>query len=177
MTLSEEDGKLFYRLFMPLLNYVNKKYDLHTQTANRLGMQELHDIAGRMADDVSVIDDFLTRKGQDFSEEHREIIRSWKRLIRGDFLLERHLKKGSIFISLKDNQVYQVHGIMSSWEELYPYQALPILVTTTFMPFRDVIIPNGIMGNRDISFGSNIRRSFKDVYMSAKKEDMIIRSL
>lgn len=59
-------------------------------------------------------------------------------------LLERHLKRGSVFISLEDEQVYMVGGILSSWEEMIPQADLPILLRATLIPF--LIDPNILTG-------------------------------
>ena len=46
----------------------------------------------------------------DFSDEDGRIIQGWKRRISGKFVVERHLKKGSVFILPDDNSVYMVNG-------------------------------------------------------------------
>ena len=60
-------------------------------------------------------------------------------------MMERHLKKGTIFISLEDEEVYQVSGIISSWEEMFFGAPMPLMLEATFMPFRDVIISDGLV--------------------------------
>lgn len=37
-------------------------------------------------------------------------------------MLERHLKKGSVFISTDTQEVYMVSGIITSWEEMFFYK-------------------------------------------------------
>ena len=73
------------------------------------------------------------------------LFRSWKRQIRGKFVLERHLKKGSVFISMDDEQVYQVSGIVSSWKEMLYFTPVPVLLEAVLIPFRDVIISDGLV--------------------------------
>ena len=41
MTLSEKDGQLFYKLWMPLLDYVNKKYKINKKLKNMPGAKVL----------------------------------------------------------------------------------------------------------------------------------------
>ena len=111
---------------MPLLRYVNDVYGINKHLekmaeANCVSSAVLKEIAEVLWDDVSVIDEYLTAV-YDLTKEQRELIQSWKRFVRGKFLLERHLKKGSIFISLDDEEVYQVSGITSSWEEMVWYK-------------------------------------------------------
>jgi hypothetical protein len=110
-------------------------------------------------------------------QEYKEIVFGWKRRIRGRFVLERHLKKGSIFISMEDEKVYQVSGIISSWEEMFPYWPMPLMLEATFMPFKDVIISDGLVMPYNIVIGGNMARTFKDVYMAAKKSGMLQKTL
>ena len=105
------------------------------------------------------------------------IVRGWKRRIQGTFMMERHLKKGTIFISMEDEKVYQVSGIKSSWEEMFYGAPMPLLVEATFIPFRDVIISDGLVVPYRVIIGGNMKREYKDVYMAAKKIGQIYRSL
>lgn len=68
-------------------------------------------------EDVSVIEEYLAVCGDDMQKENRAILESWKRRIRGGFILERHFKKSFVFISMDDKRVYLVSGITSGWEE------------------------------------------------------------
>ena len=37
-TLSKEDGKLYYKLWLPLLDYVNKKYKINCKIKDMSGL-------------------------------------------------------------------------------------------------------------------------------------------
>lgn len=117
-----------------------------------------------------IVDDYLA--GTALPEEQREIILSWKRCISGTFIIERHLKKGSIFISDDNDSVYLVNGIIDSWEEMFSGIPTPIIVKATLLPFRDVIISDGLVSAFPIRFGRNMTAEFKNSYMTAKKNKM-----
>lgn len=181
MTLSLEDGQLYYKLWLPLLDYVNRKYGVNEKLpqiaeARKLNPNELKAVADKLWDDVSVIDKYLAEHNE-VPEDYRNIIKSWKRRIRGRFILERHLKRGSIFISMDNENVYQVSGIVSSWEEMFPSAPLPLMWEVTFMPFKDVIILDGLIMSNHVVFSGNMARTFKGVYMSAKKNGMLHKTL
>ena len=181
MTLSQEDGQLYYKLWLPLLDFVNKKYRINNKmksiaTAKNLNPKDVKEVANKLWSDVTIIDDYLNEKA-DLTDDHREIIRSWKRRIQGKYLMERHLKKGTIFISLENEEVYQVSGIISSWEEMFFGAPMPLILEATFMPFRNVIISDGLIMPYNILVGGGMKRMFKDVYMTAKKSGRIHRSL
>ena len=181
MTLSREDGQLYYKLWLPMLDFVNRKYRINRKlksiaTAKELDPADVKKIANKLWSDVTIIDDYLN-ENSDLPDDHREIIRSWKRRIQGKFMMERHLKKGTIFISLEDEEVYQVSGIISSWEEMFFGAPMPLMLEATFMPFRDVIISDGLVMPYNILVGGGMKRMFKDLYMTAKKSGRIHQSL
>ena len=180
MTLSQEDGQLYYKLWLPLLDYVNKKYRVNRKlksiaTAKELDPAEVKKVANKLWSDVAIIDDYL-KENNDLPEDHRKIIQIWKRRVQGRFMMERHLKKGTIFISMEDGEVYQVSGIISSWEEMFFGAPMPLIIEATFMPFRDVIISDGLVMPYNILIGGGMKRMFKDSYMAAKKSGQIHRS-
>ena len=73
--------------------------------------------------------------------------------------------------------MYQVSGIISSWEEMFYGAPMPLVIEATFMPFRDVIISDGVVLPYHILIGGGMNRVFKDIYMEAKKNGQIHRSL
>jgi hypothetical protein len=164
-----------------MLDFVNRKYRINRKlksiaTAKELDPADVKKIANKLWSDVTIIDDYLT-ENPDLPDDHREIIRSWKRRIQGKFMMERHLKKGTIFISLEDEEVYQVSGIISSWEEMFWGAPMPLMLEATFMPFRYVIISDGLVMPYNILVGGGMKRMFNDVYMTAKKSGRIHQSL
>ena len=91
--------------------------------------------------------------------------------------MERILKKGAILISAEDEEVYQVSGIISTWDEMFGYAHLPLMIQATLIPFEDVIITDGLIQTYNIIIGSNMARSFKTTYMTAKRNGTIHRQL
>lgn len=184
MTLSKEDGHLYYELWFPLLNYVNEKYGINPKlkkmaNAKKLNPNDVKEIADKLWDDVSIIDEYLELYSGYLPEGHKDIIRSWKRRIRGRFILERHLKKGSIVMSMDDEQiqVFMVSGIMSSWKEMFPNMPLPIVFEATIMPFKEVIISDGLVIPYNINIGYNMKIELKDIYLTAKKNGLLRKNL
>lgn len=81
MVLSKEDAELFYELWFPLLDFVNKKFYVNP------GMGKIHrakssdpvkvkEIANVLWDNVQVIDEYLKKYGKTISEENKSIIQS-----------------------------------------------------------------------------------------------------
>lgn len=179
--LPEEDVTLFYDLWFPLLDFVNEKChinDLHDlRQQSELDPVEVKDIANALWADVTLIDEYLAGPGASLSSEHKRIVTGWKNCVSGRFVLERHLKKGSILISIEDNAVYQVRGIKSSWEEMFYYIKPPVMVDATLLPYRGIIISDGLVSSMPLMFGGGIKKTFRDQYSAAKARKQIITSL
>ena len=66
MTLSQEDGQLYYKLWLPLLDFVNKKYRSSRKmksiaTAKSLNPADVKEVANKLWSDVTIIDDYGKR--------------------------------------------------------------------------------------------------------------------
>ena len=64
--------------------------------------------------------------------------------------------------------VYAVLGIYTPLEVMFPY--VPMFVEAVLIPFRDVIITDGLMQSPPmrITFGAGARRAFKEQYSAAR---------
>ncbi len=92
-------------------------------------------------------------------------------------MLERILKKGAIFIDMEDGQVFQVLGLYSSFEEMFRFWTLPVTVETTLLPFRDVIITDGLLQTYKITIGQDLKKRYTDLYLAAKSKHAIHLSI
>ena len=181
MRLSDNDGKRFYDCWLPLLDYVNEKRGVNSnlrdiRLSDNLDPKEVKEVSDVLWEDVSLIDEYL-EVSEDINDKDRELIQSWKQCISGRFILERILKKGAILISVEDEKVYQVSGIISSWDEMFGFARLPLMIHATLIPFGDVIISDGLIQIYNIIIGRNMTREFKDIYMKAKGDRLVCRKL
>lgn len=180
MILERKDTDLFYSLWFLLLGFVNSRYPVSPgigaiEFGKSIDMRDAKAIADYVWEHTEVIDEYLAEA--DLSEEHREIVAGWKRCRPGKYILERHLKKGSVFISADDGTVYMVLGLYSTWEEMLCGRPLPVLLNAVLLPFRDKIITDGLVIPYNVDFGRGAAADFKDIYMDAKKSGRIRFSL
>ena len=180
-TLSESDGNLFFKLFLPMLDYVNDRFrvvpGLHDITgAKSLEILKVKKIADRIWQDTALIDEYTANR--ELPVDHKRILLSWKNKINSKFAVDRHLSNGSIFIDLKDCKVYQVCGIKSDWEEMFGDFPLPIVIDAVLIPFRDVIITDGLIHPYlDFTIGPDYRKDLKILYREAKESGQVIKAL
>lgn len=173
MTLDTSDVILFYELYFPLLHYVNQKHHLcpHFETDNEddFDAMDAKTISDYLWENPHILDEYLAVAN--LPDEHAQIVAGWKNFKSGIFILERHLKQGSVFISAKDKEVYIVKALFDSWPDLVGHA--PIMLETVLLPFRNNIISNGIVAPYPFYFAKNVRDEIKEVYMDAKKRDHI----
>lgn len=180
MVLSKQDAALFFKLWLPLLRFGSEAYDLHVgelvKPSGGIDLAAALEVAEAIWKDVSIIDDYLSLRSE-LSQEEKDIVLNWKHAAHGHFALERHLRGGSIFISLDNNEVYLVKGITSSWQEMFEGQPMPVILTATLLPFKDGIITDGLINGSRVIVGPGIRQEFKDTYMQAKTHGRIRKTL
>ena len=220
--LSHEDAKLFYSIWLPLLDFVNQKYSILPAHPGFEAMSGKNAIEPEDAYAVSSvlwenpdreIDDYqlTTVTSSNCSEEShvvQEILNSWKKKITSRFFMVRHLRdEGTILIQADQNgqalnsassvngllgdstghgagdagagRVFLVRGIESNIEAMFPpeYFPLPLLVRATLIPFKDVIITDGIIQRYEFYMGKGIKKILNDAYMQAKWEKRVISKL
>lgn len=178
--LSANEVNEFFGIWLPLLGYVNKKANLYQELPDALTEEEMVPrIVGKIAEklwaDVSLIDRYLAENDR-LAGEERELIRSWKRARTDNFIYERQLREGAVFIN-QDREVYIVKGTSLPFNVMFGGRSLPMALTATLLPFRDVVITDGIIGLMNISYGKNMKREFRDIYNDAVKQNRLIRRL
>ncbi|SCX33802.1 hypothetical protein SAMN02910436_02969 [Ruminococcaceae bacterium P7] len=186
-TLSLEERKTFFRLFIPLLDFTNQKYEINEYLSEdlRLGnpdTQDLKEVADILWANLETIDEYIEATEEQFGldECERRLLESWREPITGRFILERHLAKGSVFIDTEDTEimkVYLVKGLTEPWSEMLADFSPPIFLKATLIPFGNCIISDGLVYPHKIIFSSGARSDFKDFYMNAKQSGKIITSL
>ncbi len=180
MFLSDEDAKKFYDLWIPLLDFVNRKYkikkNLYGMTSPRgLPLDEVAKISARLWENRSVIDEYIASVAEKMEDEDKAMISGWKHAVGGSFVVERHLNKGSVLISVEDApRVYIVKGIYSSWREMLSMYPMPQAVRATLIPFKNCIIHDGIVSPYGVCMGKNMADEARQIYLAAKKNGKLI---
>lgn len=186
-TLSPEGRRTFFRLFIPLLDFTNQKYEISECLSDDLRMgcpdtQDLKEVADVLWANTETINEYIEATEEQFGLEENDcrLLKSWRQPVSGRFILERHLAKGSVFIDAENTEtmkVYLVKGLTEPWSEMLSDFRPPILLQATLIPFGNCIITDGLVYPHNIIFGTGARSDFKDFYMHAKQNGKIITSL
>ena len=174
MVLIVKERKLFFKNWLRLLAFVNDKYDVipgfgHPNTPVGLDIHDILKIRDKLWEDSSVIDEYI--KTTDLNDEDLTITSSWKKFIKGRFVIVKHLVNFSVLLDEK-NILYGVTGITDSIAEKMP--DIPFVIGTVLLPFKGKIIYDSIITFPNITFGRNYRTSFRETYKKIKREKGIM---
>jgi hypothetical protein len=155
MKLKREDTDLFYRLYWSLLFYVNRKYSVIKDLKEPILMDEnprkVVELTEILYSNMEHIDSFVLENPFNFNNEELDIIRGWKKHLKGKFLIVAHLKKYSVFMTNdKESMVYGVLGLYDEIEDIVPL-FIPSYVNTVLLPFKGQIIYHGFIMSYNIN--------------------------
>jgi hypothetical protein len=179
MLLSPEDAALFYRAWGALLVWVNDQRDVVPRFAPPTPGSPVDPSAANKIKDVIWAEDalreqFLAEGAADLGREERDLIASWTHRVSGNFVILKHLQKHSIFLK---GAAYGVLGIYTPFAAMFP--SVPMFVEAVLLPFRDVIITDGLLRSPGIhlTFGGGARRLFNAEYSAARAASQVRTTL
>ena len=179
MKLSFQDAELFFELMWPLQFYVKEHLNLLPEVKSLTAYREL-DGQGRMEirnalwDNLQLIADYVQTNPDNLSTEHLGIVAQWQNCVRGTFFIERMLKNYTVFI--QDETVYGVLGLLDPLNEIIDKRALPMYVQAVLLPFKGMIIYDGLLSSYPVFFGGGVSGDLKATYNKAKRKGEIIVS-
>jgi len=181
MKLNAEEAELFFELAWAVQFYVNTQKTVIADLRSikefiELPQEQKQLVRDALYDFPELIDDYVSENPDKLDEGKLRIVKRWKSHVRGDFYIERYLKKYAVFIG-GNNNVYGVLALHRRFDDMFPKNYLPTYIKTVLLPFRDKIVYDGFMQVYSISFGGGVKRSLKDTYMKAKQNEKIITTL
>lgn len=171
MILEKNEADLFFSIYWNLLLYCNniKKIKKNINSINEiisLKEKDWFEIRNVIFSDVQIIYNFIKENSNIYNKEEIEILENWALFfIKSDFFIIEHTKTYSIFMDSNDyKKIYPVTGLTSFLDEIFPKPCLPVLINTILLPFKNKIIYDGLIVERNLQFGSNITFDIKENY-------------
>lgn len=183
MLLKPKDLELFFKLHRALMFFVNQRQKVIPDKVSSpaefgsLPPGTRLKVRDAFLQHNDLLSAFVEENPSRLTGGELEIAQSWQHLVQGKFYVLRQLKKHMVFISSDRPAVaYGVLALSQPFEELVgPY--LPVLTEAVLLPFKDVIVYDGLMTSYNISFGPGIRRSLNASFKGAKDRYGMITSL
>lgn len=182
MILLPQETERFYRIWFPLLNYVNRERHLFASFPAVPGTGTVRPAdAGVLRQtlwtDVALLQQFVSGNPAGLSPDDLALAASWGRRVAGSFYIMRYLKRHAILLSSDaPARAYGVLGLTSPLEKIVGPE-LPLLVHAVLLPFEARIIYDSLLAPSSVSFGSGIRRSLNEAYRNAQEREGVITTL
>ena len=183
MILDFEDVELFFKLQWTLMAFVNQL--LRVISSDAASPEEYCAVAPELqvqvrdalTDNLFLIDAFVDENPAGLSDDEIDIVRSWRHLVAGKFYIFLSLKKHTVFLSTTAPPIaYGVLALSEPFEAMIE-QRLPVLTRTVLLPFKGMIVYDGLMQCDTISFGPRIRGRLGDEFEEAKTRHGTVTSL
>jgi len=183
MLLEPLDVDLFFKLHRALMFFVNQSLKVvpddiaSADEFAALSPQVRLKVRDALNANIDLIETFVGENPAHLSDDELAIVRSWRHLVAGKFYVFRELKKCTVFLTTTAPAIaYGVLALSQPFEDLIgPY--LPVLTQTVLLPFKGVIVYDGLMSSYNISFGPGIRRNLNEDFKEAKARHGIVTSL
>lgn len=183
MLLESHEVELFFRLHRELMFFVNQRLKVipnkvaTPEEFAALSPEMRFKVREALNDNLGLIESFTAVNPAQLSDDELDIVRSWRHLVTGEFFVFRELKNYTVFLSTTSPAIaYGVLALSQPFEDLIgPY--LPVLTQTVLLPFKGVIVYDGLMSSYSISFGPGIRRNLNQDFKEAKARHGIVTSL
>lgn len=102
------------------------------------------------------IDDFITETESPLSAEDKQLVLSWKKGIRGTFIVVKLYPEYGVFCLPETGDMYAVKGLNDGIGDLLRRVRLPCFITTALFPYKQAIIWDGIIGVGEAAIGKDL---------------------
>lgn len=184
MTLKENESETFYKLFMSLLEYTNKKFKIDEdipalRTPKDAEPSKLLPIRNKLWEDNTVIDEYIGDNTELLSDNEKQILSGWKKRISRNFTILKHKEQHTVFLDSEGDKsfLYGVIGIQYPLSKLIPALKLPLNASVVLLPFGDKIIYDGFILLSEVQFGGQALDGLNELCYEIEKNDGIITAL
>ena len=162
----------YYKLYFALLDYINKKYKIHTEIKKiykqeELDVNQLYDIDKYLWEHKEIIDDFIKDNNYKFTEEELSEVNEFKNAVTSDCFVIVGFDKEYTKILSDDGKLYMVKGIRADFDKIMNPKELPTIISTTLLMFNGNIVFKSFFGKIDIVFGNDVKKDIVDKMKSA----------
>lgn len=170
--LSKQDAKLFYKIYFGLLEFTNNKYKIKSNLKiyNRLGVNpyELKEIIEKFWDNKdAIVLEFCMSNPYKFNKEELHITNEFKKGFR-DLVIIAKFEKEYTAVMNKD-KTYMIKGINDNLDNIISYKDLPQPVMTSIIPFKNVLIYDGLLMELGIKLGNDFDKVIEEEYVNSIK--------
>ena len=170
--LSRKDAKLFYKIYLGLLEFTNNKYKIkknmkiyNKSNINPYELQEIIECFWENKD--TIVPEFCIANPYKFNKEELDIANNFKKGFRDLIIIAKYESEYTGI--LNNDRVYMIKGVNDNIDNIISYQDLPQPTITSIIPFKNVLIHDGILMEYDINLGSGFTKAIEEEYSESMK--------
>ena len=170
--LSEKDAKLFYKIYFGLLDFTNTKYNIkpNLKIYNKLGINpyEIREIVECFWKNKDIILlEFCLANPFKFKKDEIKIASEFKKGIRDIFIVAKFEREYTVLIN--NNKTYMIKGINDNLDNIISFKDLPLPIITTIIPFKNMIIYDGLFAPFNVDMGPSFNKVIENQYITQEK--------
>ncbi len=170
--LSKKEAKLFYKIYFGLLEFTNKKYKINPHIKiyhhNGINPYEIKNIVDKYWENKEVItEEFCLTNPYKFNKEELMIAKEFEKGIRSIFIISKYEVEYTAF--MEKDRIYMVKGLNDNIDNIISYKELPYVVITSVIPFKKVLVYDGMLLELGIKIGNNFYELIDKEYDSMIK--------
>ncbi len=170
--LSKKDAKLFYKIYFALLEFTNDKYKIRNNLRiyNQLCInpKSLEDVISVFWDNKNeIISEFCEFNPYKFNKEELDITRDFKKGFRSLIVIVKF--ESDYTAVMNKDKIYMIKGVNDNIDNIISYQDLPACVITSIIPFKNVLIYDGISIGDNIKMGNDFNKILEEDYSKSIK--------
>lgn len=157
--LSKKDVKLFFKLYFALLEFTNDKFNIvpGLKIYNKVGLNPalLDDIIAKFwKQKDALLFEFCIANPYKFNKEEIDIVKEFRKGFRGNIIVVKYEKEYTVVLA--DSKFYMIKGLNDNIDNCVSYKRLPYPGVTAIMPFKDVLIYDGMILGMNVDFSNEV---------------------
>jgi len=170
--LSKKDAKLFYKIYFGLLEFTNNKYKINPNikiyNKNGINPYEIKPIVEMFwKNKDALVLEFCLANPYKFNKEELGVTSEFKKGFRDMFIIAKYEEEYTAIMN--KNKIYMIKGINDNIDNVISYKDLPHTCFTSIIPFKDVLIYDGMFEGISIKMGNNFDKMIEEEYKNSMK--------
>lgn len=170
--LSKKDSKLFYKIYLGLLEFTNNKYKIknNLKIYNTLGINpyELKEVIEKFwQNKETIVLEYCLLNPNKFNNEELDLASKFKNGFRDIVILARFEEDYTAVMS--NDKTYMIKGLNCNIDNIFSYEDLPIIVETSLVPFKNVLVYDGLLMELRVKMGNEFDRMVEEQYSQSIK--------
>ncbi|MDX1736887.1 MAG: hypothetical protein R3261_01540 [Alphaproteobacteria bacterium] len=167
MILPSQRAQEFFEVYKSLLQFVS----LSAFGEDVESIEDYIDARDILFEDTNIVNEFITT-AENLNESNYIILRNIQKGIRDTFIYLKTLKKHSLLLGTSSNSIYCVLGLTDPIEEMIPNRLA--IVDTAILNLGNQIVCDGLISNRNVIIGPNMRKDINVQYKKARESNQLI---